>query len=650
LPGQTIVINEIMYHPPSTNLLEEWFEIYNPGTNAVDLSGWQVTKGVEFTFPSNTIIAVGGYLVVAADRATFTNHYPTVSNFVAGWIGDLGHSLELSDNLGQVVNSIEFFSDGDWAPRILGFGGVVGAVDSFGGLGWEAFALHDGYGASLELINPKLPNTYAHNWGANRLTNSTPGRVNSLATNNVPPFIAEVGHIPIIPQSTDPVTIVARIVDEHTNGLAVALRWRLDGTANFTTNTMFDDGAHGDGLANDGIYGIILPAQANATIVEFSVQARDLEGLVRVYPNFAPGASTRTANLLYQVDNGTYGGSQPVYRIIMTEAERAYLQAYSDNSGSVTATTDSDANMNGTWITSDGVVTDGVTTQLRYNVGVRNRGHGSRQSNPNNYHINIPADRSWKNQTGINLNSQYAHSQLVGSAVFSRLEVPMADSRAVQVRVNSTNLMATVGGNSFGSYAANEQYNNDFVKRSFPLDRGGNSYRGIRQEALCDPLFQNSVADLTWQGPNYAVATYTNAYFKQNNFLQNDWSDLINLVGVLNEIPGYSSPATYVADVQRVVLSVERMKFVVETPDLVHASAHSWFRRGDLRTENHPDDLRKHALVMHPFARPELRVTTHHLRFQSAELSSPEILRPSLCRRSRYRCCPTGRVWLPFSL
>src|SRR5437763_618930 len=73
LPAQTVVINEIMYHPPSTNLLEEWFEIYNPGTNAVDLSGWQVTKGVEFTFPSNSVIAVGGYLVVAADRATFTN-------------------------------------------------------------------------------------------------------------------------------------------------------------------------------------------------------------------------------------------------------------------------------------------------------------------------------------------------------------------------------------------------------------------------------------------------------------------------------------------------------------------------------------------------------------------------------------------------
>jgi len=558
LPAQTVVINEIMYHPPTTNLLEEWFEIYNPGTNAVDLSGWQVTKGVEFTFPTNTVIGVGGYLVVAADRATFTNHYPTVSNFVAGWIGDLGHSLELSDNLGQVVNSIEFFNDGDWAPLILGLNGVVGAVDPFGGLGWESFALHDGYGASLELINPKLPNTYAHNWGANRSTNSTPGRVNSIATNNVAPFIAEVGHIPIIPQPTDPVTIVARIVDEHTNGLSVALRWRLDGAASFTTNSMFDDGAHGDGLANDGIYGIILPAQANATIVEFSVQARDLEGLVRVYPNFTPGASTRTANLLYQVDNGTYSGAQPVYRMIMTEAERAYLQAYSDNSASVTATTDSDANMNATWITTDGVVTGGVTTQLRYNVGVRNRGHGSRTANPHNFHVNIPSDRLWKKVSGINLNSQYAHSQLLGSAIFRRTEMPMADSAAVQARVNGANQMVTIGTDSFGSYAANEQYNNDFVKRSFPLDSHGNSYRGIRNQ----DAHTAGVADLTWQGANYAVAGYTNAYYKQNNTVQNDWSDLINMIGVLNLIPGYSSQGTYAADVQRVINVEEWMKYM----------------------------------------------------------------------------------------
>jgi hypothetical protein len=218
--------------------------------------------------------------------------------------------------------------------------------------------------------------------------------------------------------------------------------------------------------------------------------------------------------------------------------------------------------MNGTWITSDGVSTGGTTTQVRYNVGIRNRGHGSRQSNPNNYHVNIPADRAWKNQVGINLNSQYAFSQVLGSTVFRSLEVPMPDSRAVQVRVNSTNLMSLSlpNNNSFGSYAANEQYNGDFVKRTFPLDPDGNSYRGIRDSVSCDPTF-NGIADFTWYGANYAIPAYTNAYFKQNNTRENDWSDLIDLIAVLNSTNGHAS-ANYVTDVLNRINVEEWMQYM----------------------------------------------------------------------------------------
>src|SRR5262249_59516522 len=115
-----------------------------------------------------------------------------------------------------------------------------------------------------------------------------------------------------------------------------------------------------------------------------------VENTLRTYLAVIPPTnSTRTANLLYQVDNGVYNGSQPVYRIIMTEAERAELYAL----GRKCPDSDSDAAMNAIWITTDGVVTDGTTTQLRYNVGARNRGHGTRQSNPTNYHIHMPSDR-----------------------------------------------------------------------------------------------------------------------------------------------------------------------------------------------------------------------------------------------------------------
>ena len=561
LSAQNVVISEIFYHPSSTNLLEQYVELYNRGAAPVDLAGWRFLNGVSFTFPTNAItkLAPGAYLAVAADAATFVQKHPGVANYVAGWAAPIeGHTLELSDGLGAVVNAVAFHSEGDWAVRRIG--DVM-----YGHAGWEWYAEHDGLGKSLELINPTMPNSFAQNWTSSLAAGGTPGRANSVGQANIAPIVSDVSHFPIVPQSSDPVTLSARVLDERSDGVVVTLRWRLDSLTSsntpFATVVMLDDGVHGDGLAADGIYAAVLPAQPTGTVVEFFIQARDAEGHLRNYPTYqSPADSFRTANLLYQVDipGFAYNGSQPFYRIIMSEIERLELYRL----GRKCPDSDSDASMNATFITQDGVVTDGTTTQLRYNVDVRNRGHGTRQSNPNNYHVSIPDDRLWKKQAGINFNSQFSHSQVLGSAVFRKLEVPMADSRAVQLRVNGTNLMATVSGaNSFGSYAANEQYNSDFVKRSFPLDSRGNSYRGIRDAALCDPAF-NGVADLVWHGANPFVVGYTNAYYKQNNFVRNDWSDLIGLIGVLNQVPGYSSPSTYVADIRRVINVNEWMRYM----------------------------------------------------------------------------------------
>ena len=131
------------------------------------------------------------------------------------------------------------------------------------------------------------------------------------------------------------------------------------------------------------MYGAALPVQANNTVVEFYVSARDKNGgagtLTRTWPAAAGFGNGQTANLLYQVDN-TYDpaaawtpGSQPVYRLIMREVERAELALI----GSHDPDRWSDAAMNGTFITVDG---SGV--ELVYQAGFRNRGHGTRIGMP----------------------------------------------------------------------------------------------------------------------------------------------------------------------------------------------------------------------------------------------------------------------------
>ncbi|HTI97275.1 MAG TPA: lamin tail domain-containing protein [Dongiaceae bacterium] len=554
-----VVFNEIMYHPASTNELEEWVELYNPDAAAVDLSGWKLANGVDFTFPASTVIGAGAYLVVPADVATFAAGHPGVTNVVAAATGPLsGHTLELHNASGATVNSVSYYGEGDWAERMLSTNGVA----VFGHMGWVWYAPQDGGGSSLELINAALPNSYAHNWGPSAALGGTPGQPNSIAQTNIAPCIVGVKHWPAIPQPGDVVAVTARLVDEHSTGLTATVFYREASTANppaFSSLPMYDDGAHGDGVAGDGIFGAILPAQPNGTVVEFYLEAGDLEGHTRVYPAVIPPVgSNRTANLLYQVDAGAYSGVQPVYRIIMTETERAELYAI----GRKCPDSDSDAEMNATWITTDGVVSGGTTLQVRYNAGVRNRGHGSRQANPNNYHVNIPEDRTWKKQQGINLNSQYAPSQVLGSAVFRRLGLVAADSRAVQVRVNSTNLMTLPlpNINSYGSYAANEQFNNDLFQRSYPLDPAGNAYRGIRDQMTCISA-SNSVADLTWHGSDFNQPVYANAYFKENHAVQNDFSDVIDLIAVLNSVNGHA-PENYETDVTNRIDVAEWMRYL----------------------------------------------------------------------------------------
>ena len=70
-----VVINEIMYHPQSELTTEEYIEFYNTGASPVDVSGWKITSGVQFTFPASTSISAGGYLVVAANGPVFHAKY-----------------------------------------------------------------------------------------------------------------------------------------------------------------------------------------------------------------------------------------------------------------------------------------------------------------------------------------------------------------------------------------------------------------------------------------------------------------------------------------------------------------------------------------------------------------------------------------------
>ncbi len=140
-----VVINEIMYNPPSslTNA-SQFIELFNRGKTTVDVSGWQFVEGVTFTFAKGVKIPAGGYLVVAADtnvmRAAYGN-IPVVGNFT-GKLKHSGELLRLVDRAGNLVNQVDYRSGGDWPE------------------------LSAGGGSSLELIHPWMDNALSSAWRA----------------------------------------------------------------------------------------------------------------------------------------------------------------------------------------------------------------------------------------------------------------------------------------------------------------------------------------------------------------------------------------------------------------------------------------------------------------------------------------------------
>src|SRR5262245_11071646 len=73
----SMVISEIMYHPSSNNVAEEYVELLNTTAAPINLSGYQLAGGVGYSF-GNINVPAGGYLVVAANAAAFTAKYPAV--------------------------------------------------------------------------------------------------------------------------------------------------------------------------------------------------------------------------------------------------------------------------------------------------------------------------------------------------------------------------------------------------------------------------------------------------------------------------------------------------------------------------------------------------------------------------------------------
>ena len=559
-----VVISEIMYQSftdvetgQPEDYGEEFIELYNRGDAPADLLGWKFTKGIDFEFPAVTLGA-GEYLVVAAIPNVFNTNYPTVTNYVggAGWTGHLsnsGEKIELEDALGAVVDQVTYADEGDWAVREW----VPDENDpTTEGYTWSG--LHDGGGHTLELINPAMTNNSGQNWSASTDPGGTPGAVNSVFSTDIAPLIRNLEHSPIIPTASDAVTVAVEVQDELTTGLTVVLHYRDDGDPDFDTAVMYDDGLHNDDKPDDGIFAAEIPARLDGTIVEFYVQAADAGANSRTWPGPVTGKG-QTANCLYQVDDSFTEdwtpGDQPVFRAILTAQEWIELddiEKYNE---------DSNAQRNVTFVSTNGVGTD-----VRYEAGMRNRGNGSRGTNPHNQRINLPHDRSWQGYKALTINAREPHSQSIGSAVFRYADIPAIDTTPIEFLINGTNLAPA---DRYYRYNWLEALDSEMAANHWPDDDAGNLYKNN------DSNGGGTEADFDYHGedPN----DYNVAYAKQTNVAADDYSGLIHMLDVLNNAPA----ETYLSDVAAVVDIDQWVRFLAVDTLLANGEGGLTSSRGD---------------------------------------------------------------------
>jgi len=166
-----VVINEIMYDPISADSNDEYIELYNRSTNAVNLSDWHIRDAVSFNIPTPTILPAGGYLVIAKNAAHLRTNYPnlTPANTLGNFSGSLpnggGHlELNMPDQL-VGTNALG-------QPKISTIHPVVDEITYAPGGRWGAWA--GGGGSSLELRDARGDHRLAQNWGSSDESKKSP--------------------------------------------------------------------------------------------------------------------------------------------------------------------------------------------------------------------------------------------------------------------------------------------------------------------------------------------------------------------------------------------------------------------------------------------------------------------------------------------
>lgn len=505
-----VVINEIMYKPNEpwgTTNATHYVELYNPNGIAVDLSDCRFDNGIDYTFPNGTTLGAGQYLVVCEDLAQFALHYPTVTNAIGNFSSGLsgnGERITLSRWNGLTWNTVDTFN---YVPS----------------------GLSDGAGYSLELVHPgfgRLRDQYACDWLDSQTISGTPGRVNSVFTNYPLPVLGDAWHNPPRPFPGSAITVSARVAGRDSDSIDVRVQYRKDTTPPqpWSVMEMCDSGFNGDTVAGDGYYSARIPpvggpVMASGDVLEWRFLTTDAIG-TRQYPATNTAAITNGIPLSYVAcfsDDTGNTGEYPTYYMTMLATNRSLIEHQQDSFWN-----GSDDRLDTTLTTSDG--------DIYYNCGTHYHGSSSRINydsftnvppihNPHSFNIKLPAGVTVAGDDKIVLLFLDALYADLGMKIFNDAgkDIVAPGTQLARLWLNESNKTTTAWQ---GIYVRIQDVDRNFIRSHFD-DASGGIYQ--QQVTTANFIYTNS------------LSYYTNVYAAATQNPYTAWSELTNLMWVMNQ-------------------------------------------------------------------------------------------------------------------
>ena len=155
------VINEIHYTSDPDADTGDWIELYNPGSDPLDLSDWTLRDSDDthaFRLPPGTILPPDGYLILAQDAIRFTMLYPTEVGVVGGMDFGLsreGDAVRLFNRNEQLQDEVVYTATAPWPADFAGADRTIAlrdpGTDNARGQHWVA----DAYGTPRRANRPR---------------------------------------------------------------------------------------------------------------------------------------------------------------------------------------------------------------------------------------------------------------------------------------------------------------------------------------------------------------------------------------------------------------------------------------------------------------------------------------------------------------